>query len=474
MKNKLAPKLRMFRNGDREVNAYRSELNPSVCVKTEQLASLPTLRQSQQRSAPPRAADATSQPRLPIEQASSEVLTSVFVEMLPGQSARDVGARSVQGELGLMELTLDRLREVEQQEHVIRVETGERIVYDQPLVGDLPEHPQPDRERDVAHGQQHGYGVNCLIGIIDVGGFDFAHTDFVVDGKTRFLSIWDQGGTTRPGGVPYGSLITAEHMNQAIAKRTTYHLPATELERQSQMVIGSHATHVASIAAGNAGVCRKADIAAVLLSLPSTDYERRRSFYDSTRIADAVSHLLAIAETQKKPISINISLGTNGHAHDASSALCRWVDHALASPGRCICVAAGNAGQDQPRTPEDIAFVAGRIHAEGRIPATELSTDLEWIVIGDGTADLSENELEIWYAPQDRFAVQVRPPRSEWLRTVQPGQFVENLKLPSNTFLSIYNELYDPSNGCNRISVYLSPHLKPPIVGVQGEPGSCD
>ncbi|MFC2138808.1 hypothetical protein ACFLTE_11590, partial [Bacteroidota bacterium] len=37
-----------------------------------------------------------------------------------------------------------------------------------------------------------------LIGIIDVGGFDFAHPDFLDgQGGTRFVKIWDQGGTFR-------------------------------------------------------------------------------------------------------------------------------------------------------------------------------------------------------------------------------------------------------------------------------------
>ena len=78
------------------------------------------------------------------------------------------------------------------------------------------------------------------------------------------------------------------------------------------MVEGSHATHVASIAAGNRGVCRNATIAAVLISLPKEDEDRRLSFYDSSRLADAVDYLLQLARNSSKPVVINISLGTNG------------------------------------------------------------------------------------------------------------------------------------------------------------------
>jgi len=49
------------------------------------------------------------------------------------------------------------------------------------------------------------------------------------------------------------------------------HLPAWELERQSQRVPGSHGTHVASIAGGNAGMCPKAFLAGVVVSLTHED-----------------------------------------------------------------------------------------------------------------------------------------------------------------------------------------------------------
>ena len=37
----------------------------------------------------------------------------------------------------------------------------------------------------------HKHGADVLIGVIDVQGFDFAHPDFVSDGKTRWVAIWD-------------------------------------------------------------------------------------------------------------------------------------------------------------------------------------------------------------------------------------------------------------------------------------------
>jgi subtilisin family serine protease len=223
-------------------------------------------------------------------------------------------------------------------------------------------------------------------------------------------------------------------------------------------VKGSHGTHVASIAAGNRGVCPAAKIAAVLVSLPAEELDPRRSFYDSTRLVHAFDYLLRVAELEKaKAVVVNVSLGTNGHAHDASSAASRWIDAELAVPGRAVCVAAGNAGQEAPGFDGDEGWIVGRIHTSGRLASRGLTADIEWVVVGNGIADISENELELWYSAQDRFRVRVKPPGEDWLPPVDPRQFIENRQLADKSMLSVYNELYHPANGANHISVFLSP-----------------
>ena len=314
-----------------------------------------------------------------------------------------------------------------------------------------------------------------IIGIIDVQGFDFAHPDFLdAQGNTRFLTIWDQGGDVRnsPDNAQfdYGAEFTQAHLNAAIKGAKAARVPATEIERQSQREPESHGTHVASIAAGNRGVCPNANIAAVLIDIPPEDMDRRRSFYDSTRLADAVDYLVAFARKRRKPISINVSLGTNGHAHDMSSAINRWIDAVVNEPGVSIAVAAGNSGQARADTqdPNDYGWLMGQIHASGRIPKAGLNVELEWVVVGNGVLDISENEFELWYGPQDRFTVQLRPPGMDWLEEIEPGQFIENRQLPDGSFVSIYNELYHSANGANTISIYLSPQLsQPAVIGVR-------
>lgn len=317
--------------------------------------------------------------------------------------------------------------------------------------------------RAVAKSTGRADGSDVIIGIIDVDGFDFSHPDFS-DGKggTRFLAIWDQGSTFRdpPKAFKRGAEFTQAHLNAAM--RASSKLPAVAIEPQSQQVEGSHGTHVASIAAGRTGVCPKAMIAAVLIDIPKQKdpvKERRSAFSDSNVIIEAVEYLLDLAKRHKRPISINISLGTNGGAHDGSSGVSRWLDASLATEGRSICVAAGNAGQEAGESDDDIGWVMGRIHASGNIRSAGLAVDLEWTVVGNSIVDVSENELEIWYGAQDRFVIQLRAPGSDQWIEVKPREFIENKKLPNGTFLSVYNELFHPVNGCNYITLYLSPDL---------------
>jgi subtilisin family serine protease len=462
---KLQPKLRMVANSSVKVGVLRAERSSCIAVKSDSLAEKygtapglevepksirelkKTVKRGKQREVP------------------SNVYVNVFIETSDTDDSRlkskaFVGESARRGNIVSATVPLDKLESIAARSGVNHIELGE------PLSAPTPEvtvkSPAKPRIRKFGDGRRHRNGKGVLIGIIDVQGFDFSHEDFRdTDGKTRFISIWDQGAEYRESAAirqyGYGVEITQKQMNKAIKDSKSQNLPPYDLIPQSIMSEGSHGTHVASIAAGNTGVCPGADIAAVLVSLPDEDFKRRKSFYDSSRIVHAVEYLLALADSRKQPISINVSLGTNGHAHDASSALNRWIDSALTVPGRSVSVAAGNAGQEAPEFEGDRGFVMGRIHTSGNIPSRELYTDIEWIVVGSGVVDISENELEIWYGAQDRLKVSVRTPMGDWIGPVEPLQYIENSQLPQGSFVSIYNELYHPANGSNYISIYLSP-----------------
>jgi subtilisin family serine protease len=503
---RLHPRLRVVRNGDRFVNAVRSDAATTVAsalptsreeggvpitpaLAAVSPAQLSALRDSIERpkSKLPKRGKLEDQPK------ADDAYVNVFVELHPERSG--IAADEQAADVKRLDETLARAVSKADRERIggavlrrrnfvaatvpvslldaLEREPAVAFVHPaDPLKLDAPPTSPANKvvKKAIGDAATYGRGDGVLIGIVDVGGFDFAHPDFLDDkGQTRFVAIWDQGGAWRPPpkhrGFDYGAEFTKAHMDAAIAAAAAKGVPpATLLERQSQTSPGSHGTHVASIAAGNSGVCPKAYLAGVLIDVPLPDdpLERRRmTFSDTSRIVHAVEYLLHLATEMQVPLVVNVSLGTNGGAHDGSSGVSRWLDAYLAAPGRAICVAAGNAGQEKAQTEGDLGWIMGRIHSQGHVPARGLEVELEWTVVGDGIEDRSENELEIWYGAQDRFAVAVKPPQaSDWI-TVNPREFVENYRLPSGTTLSIYNELYHPTNGANYVAVYLSPNLDP-------------
>lgn len=491
---KIHPKLRMIADGSAEVNAVRAEQCAPLAIESPQLIeSIPVLRGTEPMALALEALPTpATTPRL--NQLAEGVLVNVFVETQDiGEDLPDVcQGKARRGNLVATTVSLSELPELAQHPRVMQIEPGEPLAAPTPEISreKKVEPPDPSRWR-YGSARKHHDGTGVLIGIIDVQGFDFAHPDFLDGGKTRFVRIWDQGGNARPSPhaqnkaryktpFDFGAEFRKEDLDKAIAAAGKLKLPPQEIERQSQMAMSSHGTHVASIAAGNHGICRNAMIAGVLIALPAEDEDRRKSFYDSTRIAHAIDYLILLADELAAergtpvPVSINLSLGTNGHAHDGTAAVSRWIDSAMAVPGRCVTVAAGNAGQERATSPDDIGFAMGRIHTAGRMPGRFQHVDIQWAVVGNGVVDVSENELEIWYSEQDRFAVSVRPPGKDadgknfdWIGPIEPRRFVQNHQLADGSMISIYNELYHPSNGNNYIAVYLSPFFgTEAVVGV--------
>jgi subtilisin family serine protease len=467
---KVDAKLRMYANCDQEVNENRAAQNGNLVVvqqTVQPVAAKPAYSLLQAAPADMRPVKFTKELKKgKVKKPSSGIKTNVFIQVTQKTSRSGKpfrGELTRQGNIISSSVFLTDLKKISEREDVVGIEMPRVLKLADPVIGDKYA-KEPSLNKWKVLREDYPTKKDVLIGIIDVQGFDFSHPDFLDEkGRTRFIKIWDQGSDFRkpPAKYKYGAEFDNAELNKAIQQSGKLGVPATELEKQSSTVIGSHGTHVASIAAGNSGVLPSAKIAAVTIALKQEDNDRRKSFYDSSSVVHAIDYLLALADKEGMPISINISLGTNGHAHDGSDAGCRWIDAALSIPGRCVCLAAGNAGQEKAITEKDLGFVMGRIHTSGKIEATGLTNDIFWTVVGDGTADFSENEMELWYAPQDRISVMIKPPEEDkWIGPVGPGFFIENKQLSDGSYISIYNDLYHFSNGSNYIGIYLSPNLK--------------
>ncbi len=392
----LHPKLRMIANGDITVNTVRAEHTAAVKVSKSQetLDKIPRLRSAAasvftKESFRQAFKKKLAKPKY-LKTLPRQVLANVFLHTTTPQPLPDtlVAESARHGRIAKATIAISDLPRLAKDERIRFIELGEPLRAPQPSVSKAPVDTPPATRAKVEPFSRHRGGKEVLIGIVDVQGFDFSHPDFLDDdGHTRFVAIWDQGGDARrpPKGdqFNYGSEFIAADLNAALRGARQAKVPAYELERQSQREPGAHGTHVASIAAGRRGVCPNAKIAAVLLDLPREDLDRRRSFYDSTRLADAIDYLVQLAGD--KPISINVSLGTNGHAHDTSSAINRWIDAVVNEPGRCVTVAAGNSGQSRVDTqdPNDFGWLLGQIHTSGQIPKAGLNVELEWVVVGN-------------------------------------------------------------------------------------------
>ncbi len=332
---RLHPRLRVFRNGSRSVNAVRSDSTTTMAC------ALPALNEKRgvlpapalTASAPdrealrgllriPKTRKLTRRLKIDEQPKAEQAFVNVLVELSSERSDVPLAAQ------GKQRKTLDKLLErgvsaakraalagamlprrtfisatvpVSMLDELKDLPAVSFVHPSDPLKLDAPpaSHATEAVNKAIGDAATYGRGGGVLIGIIDVGGFDFAHQDFLDDdGNTRFVSIWDQRTGRRPPpkarGFDYGSEILQAHMNAAIAAAKQPGVPpATLLERQSQTTPGAHGTHVASIAAGKSGVCPEAHIAGVLIdvatsrrsdSAPAHDLQRHEPDHSCRRV----------------------------------------------------------------------------------------------------------------------------------------------------------------------------------------------
>ena len=323
----------------------------------------------------------------------------------------------------------ESLHEYKQEPAVLLVESTRQIK------DELDDSIVAIRLRDSADVRQiPSRGQGAIIGVID-SGFELTHPCFRDDeGRTRILSAWDQivdGKTTgrSPKEFGYGTEYAQTEIDEFASKGQT-------LLIKNDSRAGSHGTAVAGIAAGNGVPFGIYEGMAPEAKLILVSYRNDVPIGGSAFILDAISYILRVAKSQRKPVVINLSQGDNLGAHDGSSLLERAIDYLLANEPLLIVNSAGNGR-------------GGQRHTQGR-----LYHDNEHFVQFTFTKDqvVDDDTIDLWYAGTDRFSLAVKTPAGYQSEFV-PAGCEAVINFPGGGTAHVYSEIDFPTNHDNRISI---------------------
>lgn len=226
-------------------------------------------------------------------------------------------------------------------------------------------------------------GRGVYVAVID-SGIDYFHPDFRnEDGTSRIAWLWEDGRE-----------YSKEQIDLALSQETK----AGAYEIVPVRDLSGHGTHVAGIAAGNGrasdgryrGVAFESQLIVVKLGNARPD-----GFPKTTQLMEAVEYVKRKAETEGKPVAINISFGNNYGSHTGESLLESYLSQVSNQWRMSIITGTGNEGNTA-------------IHQEGRL-STNQRTEVEWTVSSFETG----YNLQLWKNYQDAIDISLVAPNGE-------------------------------------------------------------
>lgn len=284
----------------------------------------------------------------------------------------------------------------------------------------------------------NGAGVICAV--ID-GGINFQHLDFKKNGMTRVLNIWDQTSISLPHplGYSYGREYTSSDIDNGTCTASTT----------------AHGNSCIGIMAGN-GVASPVghDMAAMapesdIICVKRTNYPETYTTY----LQDGVAYVFEKATLYGKPAVVSISLGNNFGPHDGTTLSVQAIDN-LCGPGKQVVVACGNSG-------------TVKIHGEYVLQQNQ---DHIFNIITPNPISVTSPSIgvDFWYEGSDSLDIYITPPGGSEMPIVQSQ--TARTDTTSYGIIQVMNDIDDPSNGDNRLILFIEPNgsaLAPGTWGIR-------
>ena len=288
-------------------------------------------------------------------------------------------------------------------------------------------------------------GLGVTIGILDFG-IHFASKAFrKEDGTTRFEKIWDQRAAMppdNPNPYGYGRIYGREEIDRALLEKDPYLALGYSPSDGNSLQI-EHGTFVTDIAAGSRRMTPQGELQGIApdarLIFVHLGSEYTGGLYN---LSDSVTVLegfhLVTKTVGDSPCVVNMSLGNTGGAKDGSGMVVRAIDNLLASRDGLACITS-NGNYRQAQT-----------HSHARIRPGSNRT-FRWFV---DPADVTPNELEVWYPGTDRLTICIRAPDGKLNFSASFGEKVP-IEINGRRVGSLYNRMNDPLNKDNQCEVFL-------------------
>ena len=274
-------------------------------------------------------------------------------------------------------------------------------------------------------------------------GFDFAHANLrKPDGTTRFAFIWDQNGIYDGNKYGYGCIYTEEEINEALRSDTPYQTLGYHPGKGDLLGAGMHGTHVVDIAAGThitgeGGIAPGTTFIGVELGSNLVNGSDL-ALGDSVRLVEGLDFIHTVTKDTRKPCVINMSLGSHGDSHTGRSLVELAFDNFLSqNTGYALVQSVGN-------------YFRSNCHIHHTLEQGQ-SYLMEWNIPRRNRAP---NEVEIWYAGSDEYAVNLTAPDGELVAEVKPFEDIQIL-YRGDPVGYIFQRSKEPNTGLNHIDIIL-------------------